>query len=68
MSSPQLPGKEGLIMRTLIAADSVPVRVQLEDGLRRLVPRLLGIVFLTILCVVALSRCAVFSSLVYLMF
>ncbi len=55
-------------MRTLIAADSVPVRVQLEDGLRRLVPRLLGIVFLTILCVVALSRCAVFSSLVYLMF
>jgi hypothetical protein len=55
-------------MRILVAEHSLLVREHLKDRLRRLIPRLLGIVFLAILGVVALSRCAVFSSLVYMVF
>lgn len=55
-------------MRIHIADDSVLIHEQLKAVLRRLIPRLLGFVFLAILGAVALSRCAVFSSLVYLMF
>ena len=55
-------------MRILVAEHSLLVREHLKDGLRRLIPRLLGIVFLAILGAVALSRCAVFTTLAYLVF
>jgi hypothetical protein len=60
--------REGLIMRILIADDSVLVHEQLKAVLRRLIPRLLGFVFLAMLGAVALSRCAVFTTLAYLVF
>jgi hypothetical protein len=55
-------------MRILIADDSVLVHEQLKAVLRRLIPRLLGFVFLAMLGAVALSRCAVFTTLAYLVF
>jgi hypothetical protein len=60
--------REGLIMSILIADDSVLVHEQLKAVPCRLIPRLLGIVFLAILGAVALSRCAVFTTLAYLVF
>ncbi len=55
-------------MGIFIANGSVFVREQLMDALRRLIPRLLVTVFLTILCVVYLTRCAVFISIASLAF
>jgi hypothetical protein len=55
-------------MATLTANGSVLVREQLRDVLRRLIPRLLVTVFLTILCVVYLTRFAVFCTIVSLAF
>jgi hypothetical protein len=55
-------------MATLTVNGQVLVREQVKDVLRRLIPRLLVTVFLTILCVVYLSRIAVFCTLVSLAF
>ena len=55
-------------MGIFIANGSVFVREQLMDALRRLIPRLLVTVFLTILCVVYLTRCAVFCTVASLAF
>lgn len=55
-------------MGIFIANGSVLVGEQLKDALRRLIPRLLGIVFLAILGAVALTRCAVFFTLASLAF
>jgi hypothetical protein len=55
-------------MATLTVNGSVLVREQVKDVLRRLIPRLLVTVFLTILCVVYLTRFAVFCTIVSLAF
>lgn len=55
-------------MGILIANGSVLVHAQLKDALRRLIPRLLGIVFLTILGVVILTRISVIITLASLAF
>lgn len=55
-------------MGIFIANGSVFLREQLMDALRRLIPRLLVIVFLAILATVYLTRCAVFCTVASLAF
>ena len=55
-------------MATLTVNGSVLVREQVNEVPHRLIPRLLGTVFLTLLCAVVLSRIAVLCTLVSLAF
>jgi hypothetical protein len=55
-------------MGIYVANGSILAHEKLKDVLRRLIPRLLVTVFLTILCVVYLTRCAAFCTIVSLAF
>lgn len=55
-------------MGIYVANGSLLAHEKLNDVLRRLIPRLLVTVFLTILCVVFLSRIAVLCTLFSLCF
>lgn len=55
-------------MGIYVANGSLLVNEKLKDVLHRLIPKLLVTVFLTILCVVYLTRFAVFCTIVSLAF
>jgi hypothetical protein len=55
-------------MGIYVANGSLLVNEKLKDVLRRVIPRVLVTVFLTILCVVYLTRFAVFCTIVSLAF